>query len=414
MVSYSKVNANFPVPGIDQSSQGFRDNFSIIKTELEAIQGKHIILSGDVTSTPVIIDSGSDDIIINCTVATQNVAAGGSNLSVQYNINGILSGNSGFTYDPVTSSVGIGTTTPQVSLDVWGNSRFKNYVLVGSTAANLANITVQSSVASAGTAILSSVPNAIVLNSATSAPMLLQIGGSNIANISSSGLVVSSSISTVATTMLDIISSGEDVARFKATSNNQDSGVRITTDQANSSAGIMLEQRNVDSVVGMRISQNGFLSLHSGEHMDAQLSTSTSRMVIDNVGRVGIGTQTPVSSLHVIGSITSTNHTDLDPPAIPVTSINVNLVLDQWLSAVYRSANYTIQITNPATGDISLSKVLVMHSNGNANYAITSNINNAGVLGTISALSNGAYIQLLINTAISGLTVKLDSRYITI
>jgi hypothetical protein len=55
----SKVNPNFPLPGIDQPSKGFRDNFAIIKQEIEALQGKSIQLVGDVTSTPVLLGAGN-------------------------------------------------------------------------------------------------------------------------------------------------------------------------------------------------------------------------------------------------------------------------------------------------------------------------------------------------------------------
>lgn len=59
MAVNSRVNANFPLPGVDQSSKGFRDNFSIIKSEIEALQGKRIQLTGDVSSDPTILDSGT-------------------------------------------------------------------------------------------------------------------------------------------------------------------------------------------------------------------------------------------------------------------------------------------------------------------------------------------------------------------
>lgn len=59
MAVNSRVNANFPLPGVDQSSKGFRDNFSIIKSEIEALQGKRIQLIGDVSSTATILDSGT-------------------------------------------------------------------------------------------------------------------------------------------------------------------------------------------------------------------------------------------------------------------------------------------------------------------------------------------------------------------
>ena len=60
----SQVNPNYPVPGISQSSKGHRDNYSIIKTEIENLQSKTIQLTGDVTSNAVIIDGGTDPIVI--------------------------------------------------------------------------------------------------------------------------------------------------------------------------------------------------------------------------------------------------------------------------------------------------------------------------------------------------------------
>ena len=55
----SQVNPNFPLPGLDQSSKGFRDNFTIIKQEIEALQGKQIQLVGEITSAPVQLGAGS-------------------------------------------------------------------------------------------------------------------------------------------------------------------------------------------------------------------------------------------------------------------------------------------------------------------------------------------------------------------
>jgi hypothetical protein len=55
----SRVNPNFPLPGLDQPSKGFRDNFTIIKQEIEALQGKQIQLVGDITSAPVALGAGS-------------------------------------------------------------------------------------------------------------------------------------------------------------------------------------------------------------------------------------------------------------------------------------------------------------------------------------------------------------------
>lgn len=55
----SRVNPNFPLPGLDQSSKGFRDNFNIIKQEIEALQTKQIQITGDVQGGPVQLGSGN-------------------------------------------------------------------------------------------------------------------------------------------------------------------------------------------------------------------------------------------------------------------------------------------------------------------------------------------------------------------
>lgn len=67
MAVISRVNPNFPVPGIDQSSKGFRDNFLTIKTEIENLQSKTIQLTGDVNGGPIILDSGTSPVVIPTT-----------------------------------------------------------------------------------------------------------------------------------------------------------------------------------------------------------------------------------------------------------------------------------------------------------------------------------------------------------
>lgn len=74
----SRVNPNFPIPGVDQSSRGFRDNFAIIKNELENIQNKSIQLTGDITSDPVIIGNDTSDIHILTTINLSNLAVNGA------------------------------------------------------------------------------------------------------------------------------------------------------------------------------------------------------------------------------------------------------------------------------------------------------------------------------------------------
>lgn len=67
MAVISKVNPNFPIPGIDQSSKGFRDNFATIKSEIENLQSKILTFTGDVTGTSNQIGSGTSSVVINVT-----------------------------------------------------------------------------------------------------------------------------------------------------------------------------------------------------------------------------------------------------------------------------------------------------------------------------------------------------------
>ncbi len=76
MVANSRVNPNFPVPGIDQSSRGFRDNFSTIKTEMEALQGKTIVLVGDIIGN-ALIDSGNLDVVIDTSMTVSAIGPQG-------------------------------------------------------------------------------------------------------------------------------------------------------------------------------------------------------------------------------------------------------------------------------------------------------------------------------------------------
>ena len=91
MAVNSRVNPNFPLPGIDQSSKGFRDNFTIIKTEIEALQGKRIQLVGDITCVPTVIDGGTAPVVIVTTSKVyrqsfENSEVSGGEIIVTHNL----------------------------------------------------------------------------------------------------------------------------------------------------------------------------------------------------------------------------------------------------------------------------------------------------------------------------------------
>jgi hypothetical protein len=271
----SKINPNFPIPGIDQSSKGFRDNFGIIKNEIENLQGKTIQLTGSLISDPVEIGNGSQGIVVPVLVSLSNIQAAGDNLSVQYNNNGIISGSQVF-YD--TGKLGIGTRSPVNRLSVFGNVRVespfnnKTYMFFGP------NLTISSGTLTANLSI------------------------NNIPTISINVPSRNVGIGTNATARLTVASQENDVSTFHAYKPLSDNSIRFSTVPSTSSIGLVLEQRSANSVGGMRLDQNGNISIHVNESMDANLSDASRVIVILPNNNVGIGSMSPKNQLDVDGN----------------------------------------------------------------------------------------------------------------
>jgi hypothetical protein len=419
MVAISRVNPNYPIPGIDQSSKGFRDNFSTIKSEIEALQGKNIVLTGDVQTTSAMIDSGTGDIVIDCVVAVANIAAGGSNISIQYNVDGVLTGNSNFVYQPTNGHVGIGFNAGDIDsfrLNVNGAAQFRESILVESSSySSAATLTMKSANPAGGHLDLAVNNNTVSFDSVAGNPYRFQIGGANVAHLSSQGLFIGiGTTSWEATRALEVESFDTDIALFQGLEDFVDHGVRLTTDQDYSSIGLILEHRVANAVGGIRIDNKGNVSIHSGESMNAQLSTSSARLLINPAGQVGIGTSIPRAQLDVNGSFRTREYTVSDRDPVFVSTTLVNVTIDSWPMLQYRSARYTVQITDSVTGNIDVRSLLMMHANGSPYITEYGAVNNTGALGTLSTQVNGSNIELVINTANPNLVIKLESHYITI
>lgn len=280
----SNINPNFPLPGIDQSSKGLRDNFARAKQEIENLQSRQIQLYGDVVSEPVPIGSGSGIFSINTTVLFHNVAVSGNNHSFLWNHDGSINSSSVY-YDSGNVRVGIGTSTPRGDLDIASGNLYlgtNNVLVITSTSSNA------------------------VISTTTATDLQLGTHGVTRLYIDSSGQV---GINVIPNRTFEVLSNEYDVSRFTSTLDNTDVAVRLRTAQINSSVAWTVENEN-NYAGGIRADKNGFVSLHAGESPGSGMQNGSRALVINPVNQyIGIGTATPLSrlelhgNLHVYGSI---------------------------------------------------------------------------------------------------------------
>lgn len=76
MAVNSNVDITFPIAGQDQDSKGFRDNFAVIKTEIENLQSKFINVTGDVSGSSLIFDQSNTPVTMNLVLSNTGVTAG--------------------------------------------------------------------------------------------------------------------------------------------------------------------------------------------------------------------------------------------------------------------------------------------------------------------------------------------------
>src|SRR6056300_308494 len=92
-INTTNIDGTFPVAGQDNSSQGFRDNFTNVKTnlgyaktEIEDLQTK-VVLKSALTGTTLDNDMGGNTIYnveLNRTTKTKNSLTGASTVTLNY------------------------------------------------------------------------------------------------------------------------------------------------------------------------------------------------------------------------------------------------------------------------------------------------------------------------------------------
>ena len=350
----SNVNPNYPIPGVDQSSRGFRDNFAIIKRELESLQGKTIQLTGDVQSSPIQLGAGDGPVVIPVTaLVTGNITAGGANHSVQYNHAGILAGASNVFFDPTFQRLGVGTNTPAALLDVSGPARIVDSLF----------LTSGSNHTSIGSADISSL--AIQTNSTPA----ITIDSSQRVGIGTS----------TPSHPLDVVTSAANIAEFLSTSPN--SAIRVVA-LSSGSASMIVDSVAGDIAGGMSIDNSGVLSLHTGELTGGNLTGSTQFVSITPAGRMGINTVPSSYMLDVNGSFRS-------------SGINDNSVS---ATALYISNSQFVGINTP-------SPTQSLDVTGNAKVSNTALVNNLTATGTVRL---GAVSSVSITGGTNGQTLITD------
>jgi hypothetical protein len=413
MATDSRINPNFPIPGIDQSSRGFRDNFTVTKREIEQLQNTTIQLAGAITSAPVVFGSSATNaLVIDTSIAGGSISLDPPNLAVQFNLDGRLTGLETFVFSDNTLGIGTSAPNPSYAVDVRGSAAITGNLMLGS--ADAASVTVQLD-ANGTMARLYHSAEQMALGTDAAIPLYLESSGQPRVTIAVDGRVGIGT--TLPLAKLELNSSDADLARFITDQTLTDSMIRAVSQAPNSTIAWGLEHTQGNWSGGIRINQQGTVSIHSGENASAQLSTSSARISINNAGKVGIGSSQPSYTIDVNGTLRSNGITDTSDDFIIRVGINngspeyeldvkgdislsgaivsriPGLTLDDTLNAIdtwpmttYRSARYTIQISRGSSPgeQVDLIECMVTHADQIPVLKVIDSISTGISLGSIT------------------------------
>ena len=139
--------------------------------------------------------------------------------------------------------------------------------------------------------------------------------------------------------------------------------------------------------------------------------------MVDQSGRVGVGITEPQCRLDVDGGMQWNLPNSAN--VAPVNTGVVGVAIDSWNVTQYRSADYTVQVTD-SVGLVEITKLLVMYQNGLAYQYIYANLNDSAgstgptILGTFTASVTGSTMQLIYSAIAANTVAKVNATYITI
>lgn len=442
----SNVNPNYPIPGLDQSSKGFRDNFATIKKEIESLQETSIQITGALVSNTYYIGA-SQSIAINTTLDITDISIPAPDNAIQFNKNSKLTGDLNLIFDSGNISVGIGTSLPNPSygIDCTRSIRTVGEVVINQTTPAMgANLIISTANT---TVMFSNYDDHVEIGTESNVALDIITNSESRIFIDYNGNVGLNTRDPSAT--LHVVSRQPQIAHFYTPVSNYHNIFRLTTGGTNSTASFGVENIFGNTLGGMRMHQNGTLSLHTNEQAGSYLSTNSVKLAITKTGLVGIGNFSPIYKLDVNGTFRSQGIFDVSTPlktsvgisksnpdyaldvngdistsnafissVDPLTVDNVWMTIDAMPTTTFRSARYTIQIFNNDLQEVNLIECLVTHIDGDPYLEIIQQYqfpppgSSLGTLQVVRDVINQDYIELQYQGLNLGNRVRLTKFYI--